>query len=134
MMFMAMVAAVFLYGGVVVVILGRPAQGTAVSVPVLVKYGLIIFSILEILAVRYVAKFLFPKRPEGEKSLSLQKLIILTVVEGAACEAPALIGMILAFGGRSFYDFLPFAAIALVGFAFHVPQKRQWAEFLGVDF
>jgi hypothetical protein len=62
-----------------------------------------------------------------------QKLLIGTILMGAGAELPVFLGFVLIFLGHHAYDYIPFAAISLAGFALTFPRKQQWSNMLGVD-
>ncbi|MFH1207958.1 MAG: hypothetical protein V1673_00175 [Candidatus Omnitrophota bacterium] len=138
-MTIGMAASVVAYGaiGYYLVQMGK-AGPSILNAPIypLVKYGALAVSVLGIFTMGQLSHRMFgafsvqvpnAKRPP-------QKLFVRTVLMSAGAELPLLLGMILVFLGHQPYDFIPFAVVSLVGFAFAFPKKEQWVSWLGTDF
>ncbi|MFH1799340.1 MAG: hypothetical protein ABH891_00640 [Candidatus Omnitrophota bacterium] len=138
-MTVGLAASVVAYGamGYYLVHMGKvgPATLNAQTYP-LVKYGALAASVLGIFAMGQLSHRMFSafsaQVPNTERSP--QKLFMRTVLMSAGAELPLLLGMVLVFLGHQPYDFIPFAAVSLVGFAFAFPKKQEWVSWLGADF
>lgn len=138
-MTLGMAASVVAYGaiGFYLIRMGKagPSILNAQTYP-LVKYGALAVSVLGIFAMGQVGHRMFSAFSAQVPAMERppQKLFVRTVLMSAGAELPLLLGMILVFLGRQPYDFIPFAAVSLAGFAFAFPKKQQWADWLGTDF
>ena len=101
----------------------------------LAKYGALIVSVIGIFMMRRISL----RMTGASQGLGLvpaprpQKLLLATIVMCAAAELPVLLGMLLMFFGHQVYDYIPFAAVALVGFVLAFPKKQQWSSWLGAE-
>lgn len=101
----------------------------------LVKYGALAASVMGVFAMGQISNRMFSAFsatvPNTERLP--QKIFLRTVIMNAGAELPVLLGMIMVFLGRQAYDYIPFAIVSLVGFAFAFPKKQQWSSWLGAD-
>jgi hypothetical protein len=135
----AMAVSVVMYGamGYYLVQMGKvgPSILNTQTYP-LVKYGALAASVLGIFGIGQLSYRMFSafsaQVPNMERPP--QKLFVRTILMNAGAELPLLLGMVLVFLGHQPYDFIPFAVISFVGFAFAFPKKQQWVSWLGTDF
>jgi len=138
-MTIGMAASVVAYGaiGYYLIHMGKvgPAILNAQTYP-LAKYGALAVSIVGIFAMWQLNSRMFSAFPAQVPNTERppQKLFVKTVLMSAGAELPVLLGMVLVFLGHQPYDYIPFAVISLVGFAFAFPKKQQWIDWLGTDF
>lgn len=138
-MTIGMAVSVVAYGaiGYYLIKIGKvgPVAMSAQTYP-LVKYGALAISVAGIVVMWQISARMFSvSRAAGpEVERSLQKIFSRTVILSAAAELPVLLGMVLVFLAHQPHDYIPFAAISLVGFALAFPKKEQWVSWLGADF
>lgn len=137
-MTLAMAVSVLLYGAIAYYLIQIGKVGPAVldaQIYPLVKYGALGISIMGILSMGFLAGRMCgaPQGVEAEGNRAPQKLFLRTILMSAGAELPVLLGMILVFLGHQIYDYVPFAAISLAGFAFAFPKKQHWSSQLGID-
>lgn len=148
-----MAASVVVYGviGYYLIHIGKAGPAILnVQTYLLVKYGALLISAVDIFVMWQVSNGMLHASegvvPNTERSLekqegirlssqggSPQRIFLRTVIMSAGAEMPVLLGMLLVFFGRHPYDYIPFAAISLIGFVLAFPQKAQWSSWLGVD-
>lgn len=137
-MTIGMAASVFAYGaiGYYLIHMGKagPAIMNAQTYP-LVKYGALIVAVMGVFGMRQLSARMaaVPQAGVTEPERHPRKLFVGTILMSAGAELPVLLGMIMVFLGRQPYDYIPFAVISLVGFAFAFPKKQQWSSWLGID-
>jgi len=98
------------------------------------KYGAFAVAIAGLFLMRQIsARVMREFQASSPAERRPQKLLVSTIVMCVAAELPVLLGMILMFLGRQSFDYIPFAILALTGFAFAFPKKQAWSTWLGID-
>jgi len=138
-MTIGMAASVAAYGAIGYYLVRMGKTGPSVlnaQTYLLAKYGALGVSVLGIFAMWQLSCRMFSVFPAGVPAAERppQKLLVRTILMSAGAELPVLLGMILVFLGKHPQDYIPFAVVSLVGFAFAFPKKPQWVSWLGADF
>ena len=132
-MTLSLAASVVIYGAVGYYLIRMGKAGPTIlnaQTYSLAQYGALIVSVIGIFMMRQISA----RVTGGSSERRPQKLLLATMVMCAAAELPVLLGMALMFFGRQVLDYIPFALVALVGFVFAFPKKKQWSSWLGADF
>ena len=135
LMYGAMAASIFVYGAVLMLILkSLPVTGAEAAPPAILKE---VFGVLAVLGLafslplrNFVVASALKKVPRGAAVDYPQLLLSASAAGFAFCEASAIYGLILSVINRDMALFYPFAAGALIGFAFHCPNFSQWQEWV----
>ena len=78
---------------------------------------------VNLLVARIIPRNIRARRAAGPAA---QRLLTASVVALAMCEAIAIYGFVLFLLGGRRTDFYAFAALSLLGFAWHFPRLSQW--------
>lgn len=138
MLYLVMVMAVVMYVAIAYILFGSHSR--------LVDYRdslvhlrtiLLVFSVMSIVSIRVLSeKLLIVKSPDSGSGdvVEPRKLLTMVILEAAFCETASVLGLVLTFVAKNFYEMVPFLVISITGFAFYFPQKDRWQKCLRVDF
>lgn len=124
---LAMIAAVFIYAGVVEVIKWQwaPFTGFAKLPPqtaVLLKYIFLVLAAAQFVIIKAVQKLMVAQ--------SLDNLPQAAIVTFALCETVAILGLVLFFLTGNGLDFYVFMVISLGYFYLFFPKYEQWEQMM----